>query len=72
MEAAPWPGRPTTSTFTPPWPAAQVLRLVLQGDIVPLHDERILSEYRQVLSRSTFDFDPEDVGARARGHRVER
>jgi len=52
-----------SAMLSPHAPPAQVLRLVLQGDLVPLHDERILSEYRQVLARSTFGFDPEDVGA---------
>ena len=52
-----------SALLSPHAPPAQVLRLVLQGDLVLLHDERIISEYRQVLSRSMFDFDPEDVGA---------
>jgi putative PIN family toxin of toxin-antitoxin system len=43
-------------------PPAQVVRLVLQGDLVPLHDGRILAEYRDVLGRPKFDFDPDDVG----------
>jgi len=44
-------------------PPAQVVRLVLQGDVVPLHDGRILAEYRDVLGRPKFAFDPDDVRA---------
>jgi putative PIN family toxin of toxin-antitoxin system len=47
--------------LSPHAPPAQVLRLVLQGDLVPLHDDRILAEYSEVLSRPKFDFDPQDV-----------
>jgi hypothetical protein len=39
-----------SATLSPHAPPAQVLRLVLQGDPVSLHDERIVSEYRQVLA----------------------
>lgn len=56
-----------SAMLSPHAPPAQVLRLVLQGDLVPLHDERIISEYRQVLSRPAFAFDPEDVGAMLEG-----
>jgi uncharacterized protein len=52
-----------SALLSPHAPPAQVLRLVLQGDLVPLHDERVLSEYRHVLARPTFGFDPEDVRA---------
>jgi putative PIN family toxin of toxin-antitoxin system len=46
---------------------AQVLRLLLQGDLVPLHDDRILAEYRAVLSRPRFAFALEDVSAGLEG-----
>src|SRR3972149_3186299 len=36
-----------SAMLSPHAPPAQGLRLVLQGDLVPLHDERIISEYRQ-------------------------
>lgn len=52
-----------SAMLSPHAPPAQVVRLVLQGDVVPLHDERILAEYRDVLGRPKFDFDPEDVRA---------
>jgi putative PIN family toxin of toxin-antitoxin system len=50
-----------SAMLSPHAPPAQVVRLVLQGDLGLLHDHRILAEYREVLSRPRFDFDPEDV-----------
>ena len=52
-----------SAMLSPHGPPAQVLRLLLQGDLVPLHDDRILAEYRAVLSRARFAFAPEDVRA---------
>jgi uncharacterized protein len=52
-----------SALLSPHGAPAQVLRLVLQGDLIPLHDERILAEYRAVLSRGRFAFPPEDVRA---------
>ena len=40
---------------------AQVLALVLSGAIQSYHDERILAEYTEVLSRPRFKFDPRRV-----------
>lgn len=40
---------------------AQVLALVLSGAIQVCHDERILAEYAEVLSRPRFKFDPQCV-----------
>lgn len=40
---------------------AQVLDSVLAGELVLLHDARILEEYRDVLSRPKFALDPVDV-----------
>ena len=40
---------------------AQVVRLALRGDLVPLYDERIGAEYRNVLARPKLGFDPADV-----------
>lgn len=42
-------------------PPAEVLRLALQGELVPLYDHRILGEYREVLARPVFAFDPADI-----------
>jgi uncharacterized protein len=56
-----------SALLSPLGPPAQVLRLMLQGDLVPLHDDRILREYREVLSRPKFAFAPEDVRALLQG-----
>ena len=40
---------------------AQLLRMVLRGDLAFLYDERIIAEYREVLGRPKFDFDPAAV-----------
>ena len=40
---------------------AQVLALVLSGAIQVCHDQRILAEYAEVLSRPRFKFDPQRV-----------
>ncbi|MEX2583719.1 MAG: PIN domain-containing protein [Gemmatimonadota bacterium] len=52
-----------SALLSPHGAPGQVLRLLLQGDLVPLHDDRILAEYRAVLSRPRFAFAPEDVAA---------
>jgi putative PIN family toxin of toxin-antitoxin system len=50
-----------SAMLSPHAPPAQVIRLALQGDLGLLHDDRILAEYRDVLSRPKFGFDAEDV-----------
>ncbi len=42
-------------------PSGQIVRLVASGDLVLAHDPRILVEYREVLLREKFRFDPERV-----------
>ncbi|MBW8875882.1 MAG: putative toxin-antitoxin system toxin component, PIN family [Acidobacteria bacterium] len=44
-------------------PSGQIVRLVASGDLVLCHDSRILAEYREVLLREKFRFDPERVNA---------
>ena len=39
----------------------QVFTNVYSGKIVPVFNEEILSEYREVLSRDNFHLDPQDV-----------
>jgi putative PIN family toxin of toxin-antitoxin system len=56
-----------SAMLSPHAPPAQVVRLALQGDLGLIHDDRILAEYREVLSRPTFDFDAEDVRAMLEG-----
>ena len=41
----------------------QVLELMLKGIIVPLLDQRIVDEYRDVLSRNKFGFELETIEA---------
>lgn len=50
-----------SAMLSPHAPPAQVVRLMFQGDLLPLHDARILAEYREVLLRPKFGFDPDDV-----------
>jgi putative PIN family toxin of toxin-antitoxin system len=42
-------------------PSGQIVRLVASGDLVLCHDSRVLAEYREVLLRAKFGFDPERV-----------
>jgi putative PIN family toxin of toxin-antitoxin system len=42
-------------------PSGQIVRLVAVGELVLCHDSRILAEYREVLLRKKFRFDPERV-----------
>jgi putative PIN family toxin of toxin-antitoxin system len=44
-------------------PSGQIVRLVASGELVLCHDPRILAEYREVLFREKFRFDPERVEA---------
>ena len=50
-----------SALLTPHGPPARIVRFALAGDIALLHDERILAEYREVLTRARFGFDPHDV-----------
>lgn len=56
-----------SAMLSPHAPPAGVVRLVLQGDLVLLHDPRILAEYAEVLARPRFGFDPDDVRAVIQG-----
>jgi putative PIN family toxin of toxin-antitoxin system len=44
-------------------PSGQIVRLVASGEFALCHDPRILAEYREVLLRKKFRFDPERVSA---------
>lgn len=39
----------------------QVLAHVYQGNIIPVFNDEIIAEYREVLSREKFHFNPEDI-----------
>ena len=47
-------------------PPAAVLDALLGGELTLLYDERILDEYREVLGRPKFGFEPEKVDALVR------
>jgi len=49
--------------LTPHGPSGRVLDLVLGGDLTPCFDDRIIAEYREVLARAKFAFDPIQVEA---------
>jgi putative PIN family toxin of toxin-antitoxin system len=53
--------------LSPHGPPAQILRLALRGDLTLLHDARIVAEYREVLLRPRFGFDPNDAQALLHG-----
>ena len=42
---------------------ARVLDLALAGELVVAYDDRVLSEWREVLGRGKFGFSPADVGS---------
>jgi len=50
-----------SALLSPEGAPAQVLTFVLAGEITLLFDERILAEYREVLARPRFAFEPGDV-----------
>ena len=50
-----------SSILSPHNPPAQILDLILSRRILALISERILAEYREVLGREEFSFNPEMV-----------
>ena len=49
--------------LSPFGPCGGIVRLVTSGDLILCFDARILSEYREVLSRPKFHFNPDQVAA---------
>jgi putative PIN family toxin of toxin-antitoxin system len=49
--------------LTPHGPAGRIIDLLLNGDLTPCFDDRIIAEYREVLARSKFGFDLEPIDA---------
>jgi len=47
--------------LSPDGPPGRVLDLLLRGDIVLCFDDRVLAEYRRVLARPKFGFEPARV-----------
>ena len=52
-----------SALLSPFGPPGRVVDMVQTGDLVLAFDDRALIEYRQVLSRDRFGFDPADVAA---------
>lgn len=52
-----------SALITPFGNAARILDMILIGELQTLYDDRILSEYREVLSRPKFSFEKKDVEA---------
>lgn len=52
-----------SALISPHGPPARVIDLVILGRVTPVFDDRIISEYRQVLGRPKFGFRVEDVSA---------
>lgn len=52
-----------SALLNPYGPPARLLDLVLLGKLIPFYDDRILFEYRQVLHRERFGFEPQAVEA---------
>ena len=50
-----------SALLSPFGPAARILDLILAGDVRLAYDDRIMAEYRQVLARPKFSFDPQAV-----------
>lgn len=50
-----------SALITPFGNAARILDMVLLGELQVLHDDRILSEYSEVLLRPKFSFEERDV-----------
>lgn len=50
-----------SALLSPHGPPARILDWTLAGEFLLLVDDRILDEYRRVLQRSKFGFDPRDV-----------
>ena len=52
-----------SALINPEGTPAAVVALVVAGEVRPLLDPRLLAEYREVLSRPRFGFDPDAVEA---------
>ncbi len=42
-------------------PPSEILKEVFSGNVIPVVNDEILKEYREVLSRKKFGFDPETI-----------
>ena len=49
--------------LTPHGPSGRVVDLLLNGELIPCFDDRIMAEYREVLGRAKFGFDRVQIEA---------
>jgi len=49
--------------LTPHGPSGRVIDLLLSGDLTSCFDDRIMAEYREVLARAKFGFEPAQIDA---------
>ena len=49
--------------LTPHGPAGRIIDLLLNGDLTPCFDDRVVAEYRDVLLRARFGFDAAHIDA---------
>lgn len=47
--------------LNPHGPPGRIVDLLLTGELSIAYDDRVLAEYREVLSRPRFGFDPHDI-----------
>jgi uncharacterized protein len=50
-----------SALLTPFGNPARILDMIIRGELTLLYDDRILSEYREVLARKTFSFEKHDI-----------
>lgn len=50
-------------TKNPLSPTARIYRSILAGEVIPLISDEIIDEYKDVLHRAKFKFNPDDVDA---------
>jgi len=48
--------------LTPFGPSGEIVRMVFSGELIVHIDSRILSEYKEVLLRPRFQFNPDHIG----------
>lgn len=52
-----------SALWSPSGAPSQILSLVLNEALIPCYDERIMTEYREVLSRPKFGFSQSEINA---------
>lgn len=52
-----------SALWSPSGAPSQIISLVLNSALIPCYDERIMTEYREVLSRPKFGFSQSEINA---------